>query len=184
MQNVDIEVKVENKSAFVDFNFSKVCEKLIEFCVEAERSGLLTFEKSIIVLYDMFGFRRDAFDRLNNEDKYLSTMNDVTLSTKDGIIDYVSGESVVDVGSGGGILLDKLESTFPDKQVIGTDISTNVIETLNQKKHREGHNWNVMVHNFVDGTMEKEVGSIIFSSILHERQIRYRKCKTRASKCL
>ena len=168
VQNVDIEVKVENKSAFVDFNFSKVCEKLIEFCVEAERSGLLTFEKSIIVLYDMFGFRRDAFDRLNNEDKYLSTMNDVTLSTKDGIIDYVSGESVVDVGSGGGILLDKLESTFPDKQVIGTDISTNVIETLNQKKHREGHNWNVMVHNFVDGTMEKEVGSIIFSSILHE----------------
>ena len=92
VQNVDIEVKVENKSAFVDFNFSKVCEKLIEFCVEAERSGLLTFEKSIIVLYDMFGFRRDAFDRLNNEDKYLSTMNDVTLSTKDGIIDYVSGE--------------------------------------------------------------------------------------------
>ena len=28
MQNVDIEVKVENKSAFVDFNFSKVCELL------------------------------------------------------------------------------------------------------------------------------------------------------------
>ncbi|MCR5148540.1 MAG: hypothetical protein K6C35_06185 [Eubacterium sp.] len=33
-------------------------------------SGLLTFEKSITVLYDMFGFRRDEFDRLNNEDIY------------------------------------------------------------------------------------------------------------------
>ena len=168
VQNVDIDVKIENKSAFVDFKFSKVCEKLIEFCVEAERSGLLTFEKSIIVLYDMFGFRRDAFDRLNNEDKYLMTMNNVSASTKDSIIDYVTGESVVDVGSGGGILLDKLEGKFPDKQIIGTDISTNVIETLDQKKHREGHKWNVLVHNFVDSTMEREVGSIIFSSILHE----------------
>ena len=165
---MDISVTIENKSAFVDFKFSKVCEKLIEFCVEAERSGLLTFEKSIIVLYDMFGFRRDAFDRLNNEDKYLRTMNNVATSTKDSIVDHVTGESVVDVGSGGGILLDKLESRFPDKEIIGTDISTNVIETLNQKKHREGHRWNVLVHNFVDGTMGREVGSIIFSSILHE----------------
>ena len=168
IQNVNIDVKIENGSAFVDFKFSPVCEKLIDFCVEAERSGLLTFEKSIIVLYDMFGFRRDAFDRLNNEDKYLKTMNDVTSSTKDSIIDYVVGESVVDVGSGGGILLDKLEKTYPDKKVIGTDISANVIETLNQKKNRDGHKWEVKVHNFVDDTMDPRVGSIIFSSILHE----------------
>ena len=168
IQNVNIDVKIENGSAFVDFKFSPVCEKLIDFCVEAERSGLLTFEKSIIVLYDMFGFRRDAFDRLNNEDKYLKTMNDVTSSTKDSIIDYVVGESVVDVGSGGGILLDKLEKTYPDKKVIGTDISANVIETLNQKKNRDGHKWEVQVHNFVDDTMDPKVGSIIFSSILHE----------------
>ena len=168
IQNVNIDIKIENGSAFVDFKFSPVCEKLIDFCVEAERSGLLTFEKSIIVLYDMFGFRRDAFDRLNNEDKYLKTMNDVTSSTKDSIIDYVVGDSVVDVGSGGGILLDKLEKTYPDKKVIGTDISANVIETLNQKKNRDGHKWEVRVHNFVDDTMEPKVGSIIFSSILHE----------------
>ena len=168
VQNVNIDVKIQNGSAYVDFKFSPVCEKLIDFCVEAERSGLLTFEKSIIVLYDMFGFRRDAFDRLNNEEKYLKTMNDVSESTKDGIIDHVMGDSVVDVGSGGGILLDKLEAMYPEKKVIGTDISTNVIETLNQKKNREGHEWEVRVHNFVDDTMEPKVGSVIFSSILHE----------------
>lgn len=44
--------------------------------------------------------------------------------TKDSIVGYVAGDSVVDVGSGGGILLDKLEARFPDKKVIGTDIST------------------------------------------------------------
>lgn len=168
VQNVDLDVIIENGSAYVDFKFSPVCDKLIDFCVEAERSGLLTFEKSIIVLYDMFGFRRDAFDRLNNEDKYLQTMNDVTMSTKDSIIDYVVGDSVVDVGSGGGILLDKLEKTYPDKAIIGTDISTNVIETMNQKKSRDGHNWEVKVHNFVDDKMDRSVDSIIFSSILHE----------------
>ena len=168
VQNVNLDVSIENGAAFVNFKFSPVCEKLIDFCVEAERSGLLTFEKSIIVLYDMFGFRRDAFDRLNNEDKYLDTMNDVASSTKDGIINYVVGESVVDVGSGGGILLDRLQEKYPEKTIIGTDISTNVIDALNQKKKKEGRSWNVRVHNFVDCPLEEKVDSIIFSSILHE----------------
>ncbi|MBR4580079.1 MAG: methyltransferase [Lachnospiraceae bacterium] len=168
VQNVSLNVRIENGTAFADYEFSKVCEKLIEFCVEAERSGLLSFEKSIVVLYDMFGFRRDAFDRLNNEEKYLRTMNSTENSTKDGIIDYVEGETVVDVGSGGGVLLDRLEKKFPEKRIIGTDISENVIEVLNRKKNKEGHNWEVLVQNFVEGVFPENVDNIIFSSILHE----------------
>ena len=170
-ENVDLSVSAVGGAALVDFRFSKVCEKLIEFCVEAEQCGLLTFEKSITVLYDMFGFRRDEFDRLNNEDKYLKTMNDADSSTKYTILDYVTGKTVVDVGSGGGVLLDKLEEQYPDKDIIGTDISTNVIEVLNKKKQAEGHKWNVMKHNFVEGPFGDEankVDSIIFSSIIHE----------------
>jgi len=169
IQNVHLDVAVkENGTAFVNFEFSKVCDKLIDFCVEAERSGLLTFEKSIVVLYDMFGFRRDAFDRLNNEEKYLDTMNNVSTSTKDSIIDYVIGDIVVDVGSGGGILLDRLEKKYPDKTIIGTDIAANIIDTLELKKGKEGHNWNVCIHNFVDNGFHEKVDNIIFSSILHE----------------
>ncbi|MCR4649046.1 MAG: methyltransferase [Lachnospiraceae bacterium] len=168
VKHVKLNVRFENHTAFVDYEFTKVCEKLIEFCVEAERSGLLTFEKSIVVLYDMFGFRRDAFDRLNNEESYLSTMNDVVSSTKDSIIDFVTGQKVMDIGSGGGILLDRLEKKYPDKDIIGTDISSNVIETLNLKKKQEGHNWSVEVHNMVDCPYREKVDSIIFSSILHE----------------
>ena len=170
-ENVDLSVNIVGGALLVDFKFSKVCEKLIEFCVEAEQCGLLTFEKSITVLYDMFGFRRDEFDRLNNEDKYLKTMNDAEASTKYTILDYVTGKTVVDVGSGGGVLLDKLEERYPDKEIIGTDISTNVIEVLNKKKQTEGHKWNVVMHNFVDtpfGDAENKVDSIIFSSIIHE----------------
>ena len=167
-QNVQPEINILNGTAYVNFTFTPVCEKLIDFCVEAERSGLLTYEKSIIVLYDMFGFRKDAFDRLNNEEKYLSTMNDVNTSTKDTIIDYSVGTRIVDVGSGGGVLLDRLEKKFPDREIIGTDISSNVIDTLNAKKKKEGHQWNVVVHNFVECTFAEKADTIIFSSILHE----------------
>ena len=180
-ENVNLDVKLSGGAVLVDFKFSKVCEKLIDFCVEAERSGLLTFEKSITVLYDMFGFRRDEFDRLNNEDKYLSTMNAADNSTKYTTLDYVTGNRIVDVGSGGGVLLDKLEERFPEKHIIGTDISANVIEVLNKKKQSEGHDWTVVRHNFVesafgseeskaDGVAEsnEKVDTVIFSSILHE----------------
>ena len=168
-ENVMLHTELINNTLYVDFQFSKVCEKLIEFCVEAERSGLLTYEKSITILFDMFGFRKDEFDRLNNEDKYLQTMNASENSTKTTILDYVTGETVVDVGSGGGVLLDLLEEKYPGKQIIGTDISTNVIETLEQKKQDEGHHWDVVKHNFADGPFtERKADTVIFSSILHE----------------
>ncbi|MBQ1850333.1 MAG: methyltransferase [Lachnospiraceae bacterium] len=166
--NVELVVKRVGRAMLVDFQFTPVCEKLIDFCVEAERCGLLTFEKSITVLYDMFGFRRDAFDRLNNEDRYLEIMNDSEESTKNSIIDYVTGETVVDVGSGGGVLLDLLEEKYPDKTVIGTDISDNVLQVLNKKKKEEGHAWTVRRHNFAEEPFAEKVDAIIFSSILHE----------------
>ncbi|MBR6488853.1 MAG: methyltransferase, partial [Clostridiales bacterium] len=102
------------------------------------------------------------------EEKYLSTMNDVNTSTKDTIIDYSVGTRIVDVGSGGGVLLDRLEKKFPDREIIGTDISSNVIDALNAKKKKEGHQWNVVVHNFVEGTFAENADTVIFSSILHE----------------
>ena len=120
------------------------------------------------VLYDMFGFRRDEFDRLNNEEKYLSIMNASEESTKNSIIEYVTGQTVVDVGSGGGVLLDLLEERYPDKRIIGTDIADNVWQVLEKKRKDEGHGWTVLRHNFVDGPFPEKVDAILFSSILHE----------------
>ena len=171
-ENVSLNTSLLGGALLVDFKFSRVCEKLIDFCVEAERCGLLTFEKSITVLYDMFGFRRDEFDRLNNEAKYLATMNSSEKSTKNTIIEYVVGNRVVDVGSGGGVLLDLLEKRFPDKTIIGTDISENVIEVLNKKRIDEKHKWEVLRHNFADNSFvdagHEKVDTVIFSSIMHE----------------
>lgn len=168
IENVNLDIVFENDTILVGFKFSNPCEKLIDFCVEAERSGLLTYEKSIKVLFDMFGFRRDEYDRLQNEEKYLNTMNDAEESTKTSIVDYVVGDSVVDVGSGGGVMLDLLERKHPEMEIIGTDISTNVLDVLNKKKADENHSWDVIQHNFVEAPLYRKVDNIIFSSILHE----------------
>lgn len=152
---------------FIGFKLSKTCEKLVDFCNEAEISGDINYEQAIVMLFDFFDFRHDTFDRLNNEDYYLSVMDDISTSRKGELVNYVVGNTVVDVGSGSGVLLNLLEERFPQKNIIGTDISSEVIDKLKKKSVKEGHSWNVDVHNFVDSKYEK-CDTIIFSSILHE----------------
>lgn len=158
---------VEDSVVFVGFKLSKTCEKLVDFCNEAEISGDINYEQAIVMLFDFFDFRHDTFDRLNNEDYYLSVMDDISTSRKGELVNYVVGNTVVDVGSGSGVLLNLLEERFPQKNIIGTDISSEVIDKLKKKSVKEGHSWNVDVHNFVDNKYEK-CDTIIFSSILHE----------------
>ena len=167
-QHVAADFSAAGDTLRVGVRFTPACEKLIDFCVEAERSGLLSYEKSVTLLFDTFGFRRDAFDRLNNEEKYLATMNSAEASTKLSILDYVVGRRALDVGSGGGVLLDALEDRFPGMEVIGTDISQNVIEALSARRAAAGRRWTAVVHNFVEGPFPWKVDSVIFSSILHE----------------
>ena len=167
-QHVRLTFEKNRISVLVGVSFTPVCGKLIDFCVEAERSGLLSYEKSITMLYDTFGFRRDPFDRLNNEEKYLKTMNSAEESTKLSILDHITGNTIVDVGSGGGVLLDELEKRYPDRNIIGTDISQNVIEVLEQRKRSLKRNWSAIIHNFVESPLEIKADSIVFSSIIHD----------------
>lgn len=166
-KHIDILFSVEDDVLFVDFKLSKTCEKLVEFCDEAELSGDINYEQAIVMLFDFFDFRHDIFDRLNNEESYLDTMNDISSSRKGDLINYVKGDRLVDVGSGSGILLNLLEERYPNKTIIGTDVSSAVIETLKKKKAKEKHSWEVEEHNFVDSCFSP-CSTIIFSSILHE----------------
>ena len=151
-----------------DVRFTPVCEALAGFCVEAERSGYLTYEKNILHIFDLFGLRRDAFDRLGNEEDYLRIMNDAGQSTKESLLTFAKGPRVVDVGSGGGVLLDRMEARFPGWEITGTDISQNVIEALSRRRDREGHAWRVIRHNLVEGPLPFAADTVLFSSILHE----------------
>lgn len=153
---------------FFHFEFSPAAEKLIEFCTEAEKSAL--YERAVLLLFDLFDLRRDAFDRFHNEDTYLSQMND-TADYKAVILDYVTGRKVLDIGPGGGVLLDLIEQRMPDVIPVGIDISSNVIEALRQRKQREDRRWEVLqgdALNLKDYVEAGTVDTVIFSSILHE----------------
>ncbi|MDO7907462.1 class I SAM-dependent methyltransferase [Paenibacillus sp. JX-17] len=172
-QNPHLKFQVERKpelpdTLFVDFAFSAAASKLIDFCVEAEKSPL--YEKAVLMLFDLFGLRRDAYDRFHNEETYLADMNR-SADYKKVILNYIVGQQVLDIGPGGGVLLDLIEEERPELKPVGIDISTNVIEALERKKELEGHQWEVMKGDALQLEEYVKTGSIdtvIFSSILHE----------------
>ncbi|MGG3283094.1 class I SAM-dependent methyltransferase [Paenibacillus solani] len=173
MANPHLTHKLERKpelpdTAFFTFQFSQAAEKLIEFCIEAEKSPL--YEKAVLLLFDLFGLRRDAYDRFHNEESYLSDMNS-TGDYKKVILDYITGTVVLDIGPGGGVLLDLIEERLPHVRPVGIDISSNVIEALEKRKRLEQKEWTVMKGDALklkDYVKPGSVDTVIFSSILHE----------------
>ena len=160
--------KVNNTLEF-NFIFSIEARKLIEFCEVAGSSNVL-YQKSIYMLYDLFGFRRDSYDRFYNELDYLQTMNSA-VKDKSIILDYIVGKKVLDVGPGGGVMLDLIEKTNPLLDVCGIDLSQNVIDKLSKKKIDENHNWNIIkgdALNLSNYFKDNEIDTIIYSSIIHE----------------
>ena len=158
------------ETAFLSFEFSDVGEALIQFCVEAEKTGGMIHNRAAVLLFDLFGLRRDAYDRFNNEADYLSHMNS-SGDDKRGILDYITGETILDVGPGGGVLLDLLEKETAGKKILGIDISENVIEALESKKKAESHSWSVIKGNalkLLDTFQPASIDTIIYSSIIHE----------------
>ncbi len=156
-------------TVFFTFQFSTAGSKLIEFCIEAEKSDVL-YESAIILLFDLFGLRKDKYDRFYEEEKYLATMNQ-TIDYKKVILDYISGSSIVDIGPGGGALMDLIEERYSDKKVLGVDIAQNVLDSLKKKKQLESRKWDVLYGDALNLDQYIERGSIdtvIFSSILHE----------------
>ncbi len=156
-------------TAFFTFQFSAAGSKLIEFCIEAEKSDVL-YESAIILLFDLFGLRRDKYDRFYEEEKYLATMNQ-TLDYKKIILDYITGDNIIDIGPGGGALMDLIEERYPEKNVLGVDIAQNVLESLKKKKQLENRKWDVLYGDALNLDQYIERGSVdtvIFCSILHE----------------
>lgn len=156
-------------TVFFTFQFSAAGSKLIEFCIEAEKSDVL-YESAIILLFDLFGLRKDKYDRFYEEEKYLATMNQ-SIDYKKVILDYISGTSIIDIGPGGGALMDVIEERYPEKKVLGVDIAQNVLDSLKRKKQLENRKWDVLYGDALnlDQYIEKgSVDTVIFCSILHE----------------
>ena len=156
-------------TVFFRFRFSPAGSRLIEFCLEAEQAGLM-YERAVMMLFDLFGLRRDAYDRFYDEERYLETMNG-SIGFKKVLLSHVVGHHVLDIGPGGGALLDALSERFPEKRVTGVDIARNVLDALGRRKTLEARPWHVQYGNALDLGAHFAPGSvdtIIFCSILHE----------------
>lgn len=154
---------------FFDFKFSAAGAKLIDFCIEAEKSDVL-YESAIILLFDLFELRKDKYDRFYEEESYLQTMNQ-TIDYKKVILDYITGNSIIDIGPGGGALMDLIAEKYPQKKVLGVDIAQNVLDSLKKKKQLENRSWDVLYGDALNLSQYIEKGTvdtIIFCSILHE----------------
>ncbi|MDP4182012.1 MAG: class I SAM-dependent methyltransferase [Bacillota bacterium] len=156
-------------TVFFNFRFSPAASKLIDFCVEAEKSDVM-YERAIVLLFDLFGLRKDKYDRFYEEESYLSVMNQ-TINYKKIILDYVIGSRIIDIGPGGGAMMDLIEESFPDKYVAGVDIAQNVIDALKKKKQIENRKWEVLYGdalNLSKYLKKDSIDTIMFCSILHE----------------
>ena len=103
-----------------------------------------------------------ACENRNNYNRYLDRMTkSYNYSSKQLIPSYVTGENVLDVGCGSGVLIEKLNSIYPDKNIEGIDLNENAIKVCRDK------NLNVRCIDLKD-VEDNKYDTIIFSSILHE----------------
>jgi Methylase involved in ubiquinone/menaquinone biosynthesis len=167
--HIKLEVKKNHNTLVLDFEFSLQATKLIEFCEVAYTSNSM-YQKAVYLLYDIFGFRRDQYDRFYNEIDYLNTMNS-SLEQKARILDFMVGNNILDIGPGGGALMDLILERDSTLNVYGIDIATNVIDSLNKKKVEEERMWNLIKGDalYLDEYFKEEsIDTIIYSSIIHE----------------
>lgn len=135
-----------------------------------ETRSQVQFHAMLKALCDLYGLRKDELDRVNNEAAYLASMN-TAKSDKQRMLDYVRPGRIVEIGPGGGVVLDLLEAKFPDAEIIGVDLSQEAIAALEQHARAGNHHWKVVL-----GAAEvlpelvgaASVDTVVFCSILHE----------------
>src|SRR5262249_31393486 len=88
---------------------------------------------------------------------------------KERMLDYVRPGRIVEIGPGGGVVLDLLEARFPTAEIIGVDLSREAIAALEARQGN--HKWRVLL-GAAEGLPELvppgSVDTVIFCSILHE----------------
>lgn len=135
-----------------------------------ETKNSAAFHSVLKMLCDLYDLRKDEFDRVSNESAYLVHMNSAR-SDKARMLDYVEPGRILEVGPGGGIVLDLLEDRFPTSEVIGLDVSQMVIDALQERKQREGRRWSLIegdAYELSQHVAPASLDTIVFCSVLHE----------------
>ena len=152
----------------VDYLDTEESAALVTLLGLYETRQAIAYHTMLKALCDLYGLRKDEFDRVANEANYLATMN-AARSDKERMLDFVTPGTIVEIGPGGGVVLDLLEARFPTSRVIGVDLSREVITALEGRARANGNRWTVQL-----GAAEAlpalvpAADTVVFCSILHE----------------
>ena len=134
-----------------------------------ETRSQVAYHSMLKALCDLYKLRKDQFDRVANEANYLAAMN-AARPDKERMVQLVKPGRIVEIGPGGGVVLDLLEQRFAGSEIIGLDASRDVVDTLGQRARAHGKRWRV-VHGPAEQLGElvgPPIDSVVFCSILHE----------------
>ena len=154
----------------IDYQGGDEADALITLLSIYETKSSAAFHTTLKALCDLYGLRKDEFDRVANEANYLETMN-AARSDKERMLDWVVPGRIVEIGPGGGVVLDLLAARFSDSEIIGVDVSREVINELESKRQRERRSWSVVhadAFALPDLYAPGSVNTVVFCSILHE----------------
>ncbi|HEX4421049.1 MAG TPA: methyltransferase [Kofleriaceae bacterium] len=153
----------------IDYADTEESTALVTLLALYETRSQAAFHSMLKSLCDLYGLRKDQFDRVANEANYLATMN-AARSDKERMLELVRPGRIVEIGPGGGVVLDLLEQRFPDSEVIGVDVSREVVDALARRARSRDSRWQV-VHGAaeqLDQLVPGPLDSVVFCSILHE----------------
>jgi len=152
----------------VDYLDTEESAALVTLLGLYETRSTIAYHTMLKALCDLYGLRKDEFDRVANEANYLATMN-AARSDKQRMLDFVTPGTIVEIGPGGGIVLDLLESRFPDSRVIGVDLSREVVSALEGRARANGNRWTVQLGAAEElPALVPAADTVVFCSILHE----------------
>ena len=158
----------------IDYAETPESAALITLLALYETRSQAAFHSMLKALCDLYSLRKDQFDRVANEANYLETMN-AARSDKERMLELVApgpdGRGrIVEIGPGGGVVLDLLAHRFSDADIIGVELSKDVVDALARRGHDGGQRWRV-VHGAAEQLAQLVPGpvhSVVFCSILHE----------------
>ncbi len=152
----------------VDYQDTEESAALVTLLGTYETRSQVAYHTMLKALCDLYGLRKDELDRVANEANYLATMN-AAKSDKQRMLDFVTPGTIVEVGPGGGVVLDLLAERFADSEIVGVDLSREVVAALVGRATSTNATWRVVLGAAEDlATHVPAADTVVFCSILHE----------------
>lgn len=152
----------------LELHTTEEADALVTLLALYEGRSSVAFHQILKLLCDAYGLRKDEFDRLANEAQYLATMN-AARSDKARMLDFAKPGTIVEVGPGGGVVLELIEQRFPGSDIVGIDLSEAVVAELDRRRERESRPWRIIAGDaFELPALVSSADTVIFCSLLHE----------------